>query len=103
MPNVIQVISASIKDGRGQEARTRALRLKQLFLDNGAESVRYVSTVAGPSSGPTTAFVIEARSLAQLEELAGKVGQDAWFQENYPGNSDPPNVITTTEIFQEIE
>ncbi len=102
MPNVIWTATSKVKDGRGAEAVTRALRLKQVVVDAGAVSARYFQSTAGPDA-PSTTFAIEYRSMAHMEEVVGKLGQDSWFQEAYATNTDQPSTIIAQGLFVEVE
>ena len=102
MPNVIWTATSKIKDGRGAEAVTRALRLKQAVVDAGAVSARYFQSTAGPDA-PSTTFAIEYRSMAHMEEVVGKLGQDSWFQEAYVSDTNQPSTQIAQAILVEIE
>ncbi len=102
MPNVIWTSTSTVKDGRGPEAVTRALRLKQVFVDAGAVSARYFQSTAGPNA-PSSTFAVEYRSMAHMEEVLGKVGQDSWFQEAYVTNTDQPSTQIAQGLLVEVE
>ena len=102
MPNVIWTSTSKVKDGRGAEAVTRALRLRQVFVDAGAVSARYFQSTAGPNA-PSSTFVVELRSMAHLEEVFGKLGQDSFFQEAYGNNTDQPSTQIAQSILVEVE
>ena len=102
MPNVIWSSTSKVKDGRGAEAVERAQKLKQLFKDAGAVNARYFQSTAGPNA-PANIFVLEARSLAHLEELFGKLQTDSWFQTTYGASTDQPSTQIAQGISVEIE
>ncbi len=102
MPNVIWTSTSKVKEGRGAEAVTRALKLKQVVVDAGAVNARYFQSTAGPDA-PSTTFGIEFRSLAHMEEVFGKLQQDSWFQEAYVTNTDQPGTIIAQGLLFEVE
>ncbi len=102
MPNVVWTSTSKVKDGRGAEAVTRALKLKQLFVDAGAISARYFQSTAGPNA-PSSTFAVEYRSLAHMDEVTGKLGQDSWFQEAYGTNTDQPSTQIAQGLLFEVE
>ncbi len=102
MPNVIWTSTSKVKDGRGAEAVTRALRLKQVFVDAGALNARYFQSTAGPDA-PSSTFGVEFSSMAHMEEVFGKLGQDSWFQEAYVTNTDQPSTQIAQGLLLEVE
>ena len=102
MPNVIWSSTSKVKDGRGAEAVTRALKLKQVFVDAGAISARYFNSTAGPDA-PSSTFAVEFTSLAHMDEVFGKFGQDAWAQEAYFNNTDQPSTQIAQGLLFEVE
>ena len=102
MPNVIWVSTVKAKDGRGGELNARALKLAELARNSGAVSARFFQSNAGPAA-PSSTLAMEFTSMAHLEEVQTKLVADAWFQEAYLANTDPPSTILSQGIAVEVD
>ena len=102
MPNVIWTSTSEVKAGRGAETIERALKLRQLMVDSGAVSARYLSSNAGPTA-PSNVSAAKFTSMGHMEEVLVKLGEDEWFQREYVAKTNEPSTQIAQAIGIEIE
>ena len=101
MPRVTYVVTNKVKPGRAADAIARAQAVKQELLNQGAQEVRLLQTVAGPAA-PAMIFAATFESMASFEEIGPKFQASAVWQAAL-ADTDPPVEAIAQGLSVEIE